>query len=128
MQANAQNTPSAGFTLVELMIVVVIVGILAALAIPKFQTTAYRAKEKEADSILKQIYTLQQAYRAEFGAFASTASDLEHIGFQVPGALQHYVWNPQVGNTVYCLAADPPGTSHQDRCVDLDSGMISDRT
>jgi len=56
---------SKGFTLIELMIVVVIIGILAALAIPRFMRSTTKAKMSEARQLLKQIYTMQRAYRQE---------------------------------------------------------------
>jgi len=56
---------SAGFTLIELMIVVSIVSILSALAIPRFMSASTRTKQAEAKSILKQIYVNEHAYRQQ---------------------------------------------------------------
>jgi prepilin-type N-terminal cleavage/methylation domain-containing protein len=80
-----------GFTLIELMIVVVIIGILAAIAIPKFNQASARAKEKEADGILKQIYTLQETYTANHGTPALTFAALVEVGWEDPTAsLKHF--------------------------------------
>jgi prepilin-type N-terminal cleavage/methylation domain-containing protein len=58
-----------GFTMVEIMIVVVIIGILASLAIPKFMRATTKTKQSEAKQILKQIYAMQRAYRQEFDSY-----------------------------------------------------------
>ncbi len=64
-----------GFTLVELMITVVIVGILASVAIPLYQANVKRAKAAEADAILGTIRTALRVYYAENGSYP-TATDV----------------------------------------------------
>ena len=57
------------FTLVELMIVVAIIGILAAIAVPNFVAMQYRAKRAEVPSNVDGIKTAQLAYDAAFDVF-----------------------------------------------------------
>lgn len=58
-----------GFTLIELMIVVAIIGILAAIAIPNFSKFQQRARQSEAKTNLKAFFTAAQSYFAEFGSY-----------------------------------------------------------
>ena len=72
-----------GFTLIELMIVVVIIGILAALAIPRFMQATVKSKQSEAKGILKQIYTMERTYRQENGAYLACADHAALIAIGV---------------------------------------------
>jgi type IV pilus assembly protein PilA len=61
----------SGFTLIELMIVVAIIGILAAIAIPNFLRFQLKAKSSEGKTNLAAIRTAEQSYYSEFGVYVS---------------------------------------------------------
>ena len=61
----------SGYTLIELMIVVMIMGVLAAIAIPTFSSYLYRSRATEATTILGEIRQRQESYRAEVNQFAN---------------------------------------------------------
>jgi type IV pilus assembly protein PilA len=63
----------SGFTLIELMIVVAIVGILAAVAIPNYLRFQLRAKSAEGKTSLAAIRTAQESYFSEFDSYVAAA-------------------------------------------------------
>lgn len=71
-------TYQAGFSLVELLAVVGIVGVLAAIVTPKLQTFVVKARQSEARALMKQMHTAVQSYYAESSRYSS---DLAIIGF-----------------------------------------------
>lgn len=82
---------SHGFTLIELMIVVAIIGILASIAIPSYQRMTCRAKQSEAKSALKAILVAEESYRGEFDTYLDgSQADLRIIGFVKVGSHPRY--------------------------------------
>jgi type IV pilus assembly protein PilA len=69
-----KNTSNAGFTLVELMIVVAIIGVLAAIAIPNFLSYQLKSKTTEARTNLSAIKIASLAFQAERSCFLSVQS------------------------------------------------------
>lgn len=68
---HALRARNSGFSLIELMLVVAIIGILAAIAIPNFAMFQLRSKMSEAKTNLAAIRTAQDGYFSEFGAFVA---------------------------------------------------------
>ena len=72
-----------GFTLIELMVVIVIMGILAAVAVPKLFGMIAKSKASEVGPAAGTYVKLQDAYVAETGAYYG---NWEQVGYQAPGA------------------------------------------
>ena len=71
-----QRNKEKGFTLIELMIVVAILGILAAIAIPNFMRFQAKSRQSEAKTNLGAIGTTAESYRAEQDTYIATWNDL----------------------------------------------------
>lgn len=95
----APQNGKAGFSLVELTIVVVILGVLSMMAVPRYQTAVERAKASEAFTYLATIHGAQERHNARTGEYAKKLGQLDiEIGkpqhFQV-GGFTSYNWQTQ---------------------------------
>jgi type IV pilus assembly protein PilA len=86
-----------GFTLIELMIVVAIIGILAAIAIPNFIKFQARSKQSEAKANLKAMFTAEKAFYQEKDRFSSLVGE---VGF-APERNNRYNYSLTVNATGY---------------------------
>lgn len=85
-----------GFTLVELMIVVAILGIVSALAIPNFLRYQAQSRQSEARTNLSAIYVSEMAYYGE----QSVYGNFSQIGYSLAGAINRYAYRVGPGATV----------------------------
>lgn len=76
----------AGFTLVELLVVVAIVGVLVAVAVPSYISFIQRARETAVQAYMGKVRKAQEVYRFSdpAGGFSASFDDLETTGFVEP--------------------------------------------
>jgi len=65
------------FTLMELIVAIIIVGVLAGLAIPRFSSTIEKSRTAEAINILETLRNAQEVYKLENGVYTDTPDDLD---------------------------------------------------
>lgn len=96
----------AGFTLIEVMIVVVIVGILASIALPSYQNYIRKGKRAAAQSVLMEMASRQQAYLIDQRGYAESRDEL-WPGFAAPAEIASDFQFTVSGNNT----GSPPGFS-----------------
>jgi type IV pilus assembly protein PilE len=124
MRPKLSASDSKGFTLIELGIVVVIIGLITAIAIPAFQNFVKKAKMVEGEAALSEIKRLEERHFAEYLVYSNNPSTL---GYTSP--LQYY------NITIQLNGAGPPpffyqatATANLDKDPDLDAWLFTSYT
>lgn len=106
---DASDAASRGFSLIELMVVIVVIGILAALAIPRYTGVSNNAKAVEAHTTLQFLYDLEHSYHQLHDRYLAVADgqDSPEVGFVAPkpqdGA--RYAYRVEVTETGFVATA-----------------------
>ena len=86
--------PASGFTLIELMVVVLIVTILTVIAVPSYLNQTLKSHRTEAKSILLDLASRQERFMATNGVYSAAATDMGYTG----------TWPQNVGSNYYSVS------------------------
>ncbi|AOE65677.1 type II secretion system protein GspG [Pseudomonas fluorescens] len=100
-----------GFTLIEIMVVVVIIGVLGAIVVPQFMSRPDQAKVTAAKTDIQAIATSLEMYRLDNAVYPSTLQGLEALSKRPTGTPAVRNWNAQ--GYLKGQPVDPWGTPYQ---------------
>lgn len=107
-----------GFTLIELMIAVVIIGILASIALPAYQQYVLRAARAEAQAILMETAQFMERYHTTNNSYEDAAL-LSNVSPKTGNVRYNISFNGTPTATAYTLQAVPTGAQSSDTCGTL---------
>lgn len=84
-----------GFTIIELLIVIIVIGILSAISLPSFLNQANKARQTEAKTYIGSMNRAQQAAYLEQGGFVT---DLDQLALGIPSETTTYIYRISVGS------------------------------
>jgi len=123
---------SNGFTLIELMIVVVVIGVLAAIAMPAYQDYVTRSKRADAKSALLTAQLAEEKWRANNSAYTNDMTDLGYAGANTQASPDAYYTITITGasSTAYIATATPIGSqlTNDTECANFVSNQNNDQT
>lgn len=115
-----------GFTLIEVLITVAIIGIIAAIAVPTYTSYITNANRTDAMSFLTEVAGEQQRYFSERNQYAETMTELGYADSTSPEG--HYtisITNPNGAEAGFLLSAVPVTNGQQDNDTECETFRIS---
>lgn len=109
---------SRGFTLIELMIVVAVVAILAAIAFPSFIEQVRTSRRSDALAEAGRMQLAMERWRADNPSYEDSATPAATYPAPVDSTFYDFTMSAQSATT-YTLLAEPQGSQADDRCGDL---------
>ena len=123
MQPSKVSSPEAGFTLLELIVVVAVLGILAAIAIQQFSIFRSRAMDTAMRSDLKNAALAMESYYGEFLDYPTTLSAIQIVGYRKTGGVTMTI--SVTSPSSFTLNAAMPNGTQPSFTFDSTTGLIN---
>ena len=116
---------SVGFTLLELLVVISIVGILAAMALPGFGRTIERSRVRDTQATLASLYSAERVYRLDQTTYGTLANLVANRYLTDPNAGNaNWVFStPTVTTSAFTATATRVGGGYADNTVTVDQNF-----
>lgn len=123
-----RRSKAQGFSLLELLITVLIVGILATVALPNFTKSVEKAKVKDAQSVLASVASSERIYRLDQGSFGTLGNLTENNYIADPdGGNLNVDWDFAIvvggAGTTFTAAAARTGGGYNGQTVEVDEAF-----